>query len=241
MVTLYLCFLAGGAVLPVISFFLGSFGDSGDVDTDVDIDTDIDINPDIDMDIDTDIDLDTEVDLDADIGIHPDADVNADIHTGTDFHAGSDINIGTDTGSVISIGLFPTSLMSLSALAITFGAVGAVISLTWKSGVLTFIIALIAGYLSSVVVQSIIKTLKKVQKRNYGLDENELLLYDGKIVDTILPGQMGTVSFTTLQSQVVSYPAKAADVKLRLATGRIVKVVELKNGIIIVEPKNKYE
>lgn len=239
MVTIYLCFLAGGAVLPVVSFLLGSFGDTGDIDVDTDIDTDLDIDTDIGTDIDSDIDIETDIDTDFDM--NTDVDINATVDGNAGVPAGTDINIGTDAGSILSIGLFPSSLMSLSALAITFGAVGAVISLTWKSGILTFLIAIITGYLASVVVQTIIKTLKKVQKRNYGLDENELLLYDGKIVDTILPGQMGTVSFTTLKSQVVSYPAKAADAKLRLGTGKIVKVIELKNGIIIVEPKNKYE
>lgn len=195
--TIYLCFLAGGAVLPFISFILGELN-SG-------------------------FDMDTEVDLDVDM----------DIHTDTD--------IGADSDSIFSLGLFPTSLLALSALAVTFGALGSIMTYTGRSKGITFIIAIIAGYLASVAVQTIIKTLKRVQSNSYGINENELLLYDGKVVDAILPGQLGTVSFTTLKNVMVSYPAKCTDENVRLDTGRIVKVVELKNGIAIVEVKNKYE
>jgi len=68
-----------------------------------------------------------------------------------------------------------------------------------------------------------------------------LLLYDGKIVDTILPGQLGSVSFTTLSNVLVTYPARCADESLKLASGKVVKVIDKKNGVFIVEPKNKYE
>lgn len=208
MITVYLCFLAGGAVLPILSVLLGSLGSGSEVDADVDIDTDIDV--------------DGAMDADADIG---------------SAFSGHDL----DAGSGLSIGFLPTSLMALSALAITFGAVGSVMELLDSNPILTLVVAAIAGYLASVVVQTIIKTLKRIQKRNYGINENELLMYDGKVVDTILPGQLGTVSFHTLKEVHVSYPARCADAGLRLETGRIVKALEVSNGIFIVEPKNKYE
>jgi hypothetical protein len=194
-ITLYLCFLAGGAVLPILSALFGFLGDG--------------------MDADIDADLDVEV--------------------------GADIDPGLEVDTMFSIGLLPSSLMALSALAITFGAVGAIMSIAGKGKVITFVIALIAGYIASVFIQTIVKTLKKIQKRNVGIDENELLLYDGKVVDTILPGQLGTVSFVTLQEVRVSYPAKCSDAGLKLETGKIVKAIEIKDGIFIVEPKNKYE
>ncbi len=211
MITIYLCFLAGGAVLPFISFILGSLSDG------------------IDTDVNADVDMHADVDMGTDIDTHVDIDTHADIDT------------GTDVNTIFSIGLIPTSLMSLSALAITFGAVGGIMSYNEKGKGITLVAAMIAGYIASVIVQTIIKTLKKVQNNSYVIDENELLLYDGKIVDTILPGQLGTVSFTTLKNVMVSYPAKCIDTDIRLQTGKIVKVVELKNGIVIVEAKNKYE
>ena len=210
MITVYLCFLAGGAVLPLLSVLLGSLGSGSDVDVDAEVD------------IDTDMDVDGSLDTDVDVG--------TDI-SGHDF----------DAGSILSIGFLPTSLMALSALAITFGAVGSVMELLDVNPILTFVVSAIAGYMASVIVQTIIKTLKRIQKRNYGINENELLMYDGKVVDTILPGQLGTVSFHTLKEVHVSYPARCADANLRLESGRIVKTLEVSNGVFIVEPKNKYE
>lgn len=210
MVTIYLCFLAGGAVLPFLNILLGSL--SGGSDTDIDMDTDLD--------------------------------VGGELGDGLDMEAGSDPLSGgsdLDVGSALSIGLLPTSLMSLSALAITFGAVGSVMTLTGSNSLLTFVVAAITGYITAVVVQTLIKTLKRIQKRNYGINENELLMYDGKVIDTILPGQLGTVSFYTLKHVHVSYPARCADEQLKLEAGRIVKALEVTNGIVMVEPKNKYE
>jgi hypothetical protein len=212
MVTIYLCFLAGGAVLPFLSVLLGSLGGGSDVDADVGVDTDLEL----------DTELDTDLDTEAVMGSAADS-------------------LDLDTGSGLSIGLLPTSLMSLSALAIIFGAVGSVMTMTGRGNILTFVVAAITGYIAAVMVQTIIKTLKKIQKRNYGINENELLMYDGKVVDTILPGQLGTVSFHTLKEVHVSYPARCANVQLRLETGRLVKALEVNNGIFTVEPKNKYE
>jgi len=214
-ITMYLCFLAGGAVLPILSFLFGSFGNGTDVD--VDIGADLDMNADIGVDMETGIDI------------------------GTNIDTGADIDVGEGVGNTFSIGLLPTSLMSLSALAITFGAVGGVMSFTGKGKALTFVVAVITGYLASVIIQTILKTLKKAQKESDGINENELMLYDGKVVDTILPGQLGSVSFTTLKKVLVSYPARCSDENLKLETGKIVKVIEINNGIFLVEPKNKYE
>lgn len=167
--------------------------------------------------------------------------IDADVDVDVDVDVDADIDIGSDINTMFSIGLFPSSLMSLSALAITFGAVGSIMSFTGKEKTITFVTAIITGYLASVIVQTIVKSLKKAQKRSYGINENELLLYDGKVVDTILPGQLGTVSFITITNILVSYPARCSDERLKLETGKIVKANELKDGIFIVEPKNKYE
>ncbi|HKL99169.1 MAG TPA: hypothetical protein VJZ06_04615 [Mobilitalea sp.] len=227
MITMYLCFLVGGAVLPFVSTLFGFFSDGVDTDVGADMDVDVDLDFDVDLgvDVDTGLDLDTDLDVDTEIG----------------SGSGVDMGTGADSGGFISIGLFPSSLMSLSALAITFGAVGAIRSYGEKGIIVTLVIALIAGYVASVIVQSLIKTLRKVQKRNDCASENEIVLYDGKVIDTILPGQLGTVSFLTLNNILVSYPAKCKDEMLKLETGRIVKAIELKNGVIIIEPKNKYE
>lgn len=230
MLTLYICFLAGGAVLPVISFILGFVNNL--TDADVDVDTDIDVDTDLDLDMDADIDISTDLDADADLDLDADPDADMD----TDMVVGSEL-----IESAFTLALFPTSLMSLSTLAIVFGAIGSIMTLTGKGAILSFIIAVISGYLASITVQTILKTLKRVQTRNSAINENELMLYDGTVVDTILPGQMGSVSFVSLSNIRVNYPSRCADESLKLSTGRAVKVKEIKNGIMIVEPKNKYE
>ena len=168
MTIMYLCFLAGGSVLPFISVIFGFFGDG--IDTDIDADFSADIN----------------------------TDINTELDVGAGVDAGADYDIGAGLGSSFSLGLWPSSLMSISAMAIAFGAVGGIMSYTGKGKLITFVVAFVCGYVASVIMQTIVKSLKKIQRRNYGTKENELLLYEGKIVDTILPGQLGTVSFTTL-------------------------------------------
>lgn len=207
MLTFYLCFLAGGVVLPLLNTVLGFFSDGIDSDTDVDIDTE----------------------------------VGGDIQSATDADMDIDTDVGFDGEPILALSLLPTSLLSLSGLAIIFGATGALMTIGNWSKILTFILASIFGYLASVIIQTIIKTLKRIQTRSSVINENELLLYDGKIVDTILPGQLGTVSFLTLKNVLVSYPAKCDDSSLKLEPGRIVRAKEIVNGVFIVEPKNKYE
>ncbi len=225
MLTFYLCFLAGGVVLPLLNLIMGflSGGFDPEVDTDLDIDTDFDI--DTKFDIDTEFEIDTEPGADA--GTNPGAGTESDADPGGE--------------GVLSISLIPTSLLALSALAIAFGATGALMTLGNRSWLLTLVLSVIFGYLASMVIQTLIKTLKKIQTRSSGINENELLLYDGKVVDTILPGQLGTVSFMTLKNVLVSYPAKCEDASLRLEAGRVVRAKVFENGIFTVEPKNRYE
>lgn len=213
MLTFYLCFLAGGIVLPLISFIMGSLSNGADAG------------------------LDTDVSMNSDLDIDPGVDAN----TGADTNLGPEVDPGVGSETMFSLGLIPTSFLSISALAIIFGAVGAIMTRAGNGKLLTLIIAALSGYFASVVVQTLIKSLKKIQTINYGIDEKELMLYDGKVIETILPDQLGAVSFVTLKNIRVSYPARCADKSLKLSSGKIVKVVEYKNGIFIVEPKNKYE
>lgn len=211
MLTFYLCFLAGGVVLPIVSAFFGFFGDGADSD----------VTADVDMDVGTEHGF--------------------GIEGGFKFDRLPDTDLGTTGSGFLSVGFLPTSLMALSSLAFVFGAVGSILIYFGNGRLLSFILALFTGYLASVIVQTIVKSLRKVQTKYYGISESELLLYDGRVVDTILPGQLGTVSFTTLKNISVSYPARCMDKSLKLSTGKIVKLTELREGVAIVEPKNKYE
>lgn len=235
MLTMYLCFLAGGLVLPVISTIAGVLGGGADADADVDVDLDLDADMDVDFDLDADMDVGLDADLDGDM------EIITEVVAGKTMDLEAKLGVDPISESALSIGLIPSSLMSLSALAIFFGATGSIMLYKGRGKVITFLVSLVIGYFASVIVQTIVKTLKKLQVRHYGIHENELLLYDGKVVDTILPGQLGTVSFRTLKNVLVSYPARCSDDSLRLEAGKIVRAIEIKDGIVIVEPKNKYE
>ncbi len=211
MLTFYLCFLAGGVVLPIVSAIFGFFQDS--------------------------VDTDATTEVDMDVGTEHDFGLEGASHL--DNLPESDIGVTGD--GFLSIGFLPTSLMALSTLAFVFGAVGSIFTYYEYGKLLSFVLALVIGYLASVIVQTIVKSLRKVQTKYYGISETELLLYDGKVVDTILPGQIGTVSFTTLKNVSVSYPARCLDQDLKLSTGKIVKLTEFREGVAIVEAKNKYE
>lgn len=227
METLYLCFMAGGAVLPIISAIGGALGGHSDIDANADVHADIHADVHTDMHIDHHIDIGGHHHID--IG-HHDGDVGG--------HSG-DIDSHLDSG--LAIGLIPTSFIALSALSLVFGTVGELMTIGNKGKILTLVVALVSGYLASVIVQSTIKTLKRLQVRNYGVKENEVLAYDGTIIDTILPGAIGSVSFTTLKGVMVSFPARCVDKEAKVQAGKVVVVKELVDGICYVELKNKYE
>lgn len=213
MQTVYICFLVGGAIIPLISTILSIF--DGHADFDGNIDTEIT----------TDTDIGGVID-DVDVGIDSHIDCDCDLHTG---------------GGGVVLGLFPTSLIALSAVSAFFGLVGTVMSASGYNRVLTIVVSIIVGYIAGVIAQTIIKSLKKIQVRNYGINTNEVLAYDGKVVDTILPGKLGTVSFTTLKGILVSYQAKCIDETKKIEAGKIVRVIELQGNVCIVDLKNKYE
>lgn len=231
MMTVYLCFLAGGAVLPLISFVFGFLGHGTDVDSGMDFDA----APDLHMDIPPSMDVDVSMDADTGFGTAGHSDLDLSTAAGIDGDPGQGIH------SMLALGLLPASSMALSTLAIVLGMIGSIMTYKGVAGIITLPVAIAAGYVAAVIVQSFIKTLRRIQVDNTGIDEKELILYDGTVVDTILPGQLGTVSFLTLKNIRVSYPAKCVDEEIRLPAGRVVRVVEKRNGIFIVEPKNKYE
>lgn len=169
MLTLYICFLAGGAVLPITSFLFGLINNF--LDADVDVDADVDA---VDVDVNTGPDLDAELDTVSEL--EADSDIDTDIDSGA--------NVVGAANSALSIALFPSSLMSISTLAIVFGAIGSIMTMKGKGALITLIIAAVSGYLVSITVQSILKTLRRIQTRNGTINENELMLYDGKVVDS---------------------------------------------------------
>lgn len=143
------------------------------------------------------------------------------------LHIDVSINIG-GTG----LCLLPLSIQSICAGLLVFGATGMML-IDGKNRVLCNIIAIAFGYLVSIIVQTLIRKLKKIENTTYSTDE--LLLFDAKVVNTIVVGGFGSVSITTLDGITSSYPAKAKDPTLSIHQDTKVRVLYFEKNIAIVE------
>lgn len=128
--------------------------------------------------------------------------------------------------------LLPFSIQSICAGLLVFGAVGKM--LIHKSNqLLCIIIAVVLGYLVAIIIQSLIHKLKKIENTTYS--KEQLLLFDAKIVNTIVPGGFGSVSITTLDGITTSYPAKAAVPTEGIRQDTKVRILYFEKNVAIVE------
>ncbi|WP_310602062.1 hypothetical protein [Anaerosporobacter sp.] len=130
------------------------------------------------------------------------------------------------------VSLLPFSIQSICAGLLVFGAVGKML-IHKENQVLCIVIAVALGYLMAIVVQTLIHKLKKIENTTY--TKEELLLFDAKIVNTIIPGGFGSVSITTLDGITTSYPAKSANTLEGIRQDTKVKVLYFEKNIAIVE------
>ena len=108
--------------------------------------------------------------------------------------------------------------------------------------VLTNVISVAAGYVAAVIVHTFIKKLKKVENTTYS--KEQLLLFDAKVVNTILPGSFGSISVSTFDGITNSFPAKAEDPHETIRQDEIVSIVRFERNVAIVKIKDlarKYE
>lgn len=134
--------------------------------------------------------------------------------------------------------LLPFSVQSICAGLLVFGALGKM--LIHKSNqTLSIIIAVAFGYLVAVIVQTLIHKLKQVENTTYS--KEQLLLFDAKIVNTIIPGGFGSVSITTLDGITTSYPAKSVVSNEGIRQDTKVRVLYFEKNVAIVEKVDEYE
>ena len=72
----------------------------------------------------------------------------------------------------------------------------------------------------------------------------QLLLYDAKVINTIVANGYGSISVTTLDGITSSYPAKAEEGSISIRQDSIVSIVRFDKNIAIVKEKDlikKYE
>lgn len=138
------------------------------------------------------------------------------------------------------VSLLPFSMQSISAALLTFGVVGKLI----YSGDNLLLANCIAGgsaYVMAVIIQSLIRRLKKEEHSTYSTEQ--LLLFDAKVVNTIVEGGFGSICIVTPDGVSRTYPAKAENAALRISSNTAVRVLYFDSNVAIVEevvPVGKY-
>ena len=155
----------------------------------------------------------------------------------TDLDFDFDIDIGD-----FEICFLPFSIHSICSGLLVFGAAGKVLQGKYTT-VIVALISLGIGYIVSILVQTMIHRLKKVENTTYSTEQ--LMLYDATVVNTIVKGGFGSISITTADGITTNYPAKAEDPEVSIRQGTVVSLVSFEKNMAIVKKKvsleEKYE
>ncbi|SFR68962.1 hypothetical protein [Anaeromicropila populeti] len=149
--------------------------------------------------------------------------------------SGFDFNLSFHIGG-IEFCYLPFSLQCVSAGLLIFGCMGKIFY-NGHNTVVVNIAAGAAGYVIAIILQTLIRTLKNISHTTYA--KEELLLYDGKVINTIVKGGFGSVSITTLDGITTNYPAKAAEKDAVIRQDSIVRIIRFDRNVAIVEKKQK--
>lgn len=148
-----------------------------------------------------------------------------------DFGIGVDVSIGI---CGIDFCILPFSLQCLSAGAVIFGGVGKIMY-NGHNLILVNAVAGVSGYLVAVMFQSLIHKLKKIENTTYA--KEDLLLFDGKVINSIMKGGYGSVSVTTFDGITTKYPAKALNKEDYIKQDTIVRIDHFDKNIAYVKVK----
>ncbi|MBR3772583.1 MAG: hypothetical protein IKL07_09970 [Clostridium sp.] len=150
----------------------------------------------------------------------------ADIGSGVDFSIGI---------CGIDFCILPFSLQCLSAGAVMFGGVGKI--LYDKDNLLMAnVIAGSAGYLVAVLFQTLVHKLKKIENTTYA--KEDLLMFDAKVVNSIVKGGYGSIRIATYDGISTVYPARAISGKY-IKQDTIVKIDHFEKNVAYVRVKEK--
>lgn len=155
------------------------------------------------------------------------------VFDGLDIDLDFDIDIGD-----ASLSVFPFSIQSICAGLLVFGGVGKLVN-NGENVVTANIIGVLSGYVAAVLIHTLIRRLKKVENTTY--KKEELMLFDAKVVNTIVAGGFGSISVSTYDGITGTYPAKAEDVKEALKQGTVVEIVRFDKNVAIVRDKRSLE
>lgn len=153
------------------------------------------------------------------------------------------LDIGSDFGLEIGdtcVSLLPLSIHSISAALLGFGAVG---KLVYRGNNLavSVVAAGVSGYVLAVLIQTLIQKLKRTEHTTYSTEQ--LLLFEAKVVNTIVEGGFGSICIRTPDGVSRTYPAKAADTSLRMKSETQVRILRFEKDVAIVDeilPVSRY-
>lgn len=123
------------------------------------------------------------------------------------------------------VSFLPISGTSICGGLAIFGAVGLMVN--------NIIISIVCGYIFAVIIQTVIRKLKKAS--SYAIDKNDLYMYKGKIVSPIINGHGGCVLFRTLNGTQVKYSCKLDNSKDRVEVGTVVNLIRFEDNIAVIE------
>jgi membrane protein implicated in regulation of membrane protease activity len=220
-------FVIGGILLGA-SLFLG--GHDTDADADVDADAHVDLDAHMDLDADADVDVDVEADVDAD------ADADADAHVDGD----GDLHFDGSHGVSLSDFWIPfLSIRFWVFFLCFFGVTGIVLTLLALAGKWgTLITALSMGIVTGFAAAFVIQRLKKAEV-GLAVTEEEFRGKEAKVLLPIEPESRGKVRLE-MRGQTVDLIA-TVDGDRPVEKGRTVLVIDLKEGVALVEPAPELE
>lgn len=149
----------------------------------------------------------------------------------------ADLSFGIDVGD-FEVCFLPFSVHSICAGLLVFGAAGKVLDGRFTVAAV-IAIAVGIGYTVSILVQTLIHRLKKVENTTYSTEQ--LMLYDAKVINTIVKGGFGSISITTTDGITTNYPAKAENPEISIKQGTIVSLVSFEKNLAIVKEKETLE
>lgn len=153
------------------------------------------------------------------------------------------VDIGGDFSVEIGdtcVSLLPLSIHSISAALLGFGAVGKLIY-RGDNLLLSVVAAGVSGYILAVLIQTLIQKLKRTEHTTYSTEQ--LLLFEARVVNTIVKGGFGSICISTPDGVSRTYPAKAADASMRITGRTQVRILRFEKGVAIVDevlPVNRY-
>ena len=217
-------FIIGGILLGA-SLFLG--GHDTDADHDLHVEADVDADVDADADVDLDADADADVDADADADADHDASADGDVDAGTHGVSLSDFWI-----PFLSVRFWVFFLCF-------FGVTGIVLTLLALAGKwATLVTAVGMGTVTGFAAAFIIQRLKRAEV-GLAVTEEDFRGREAQVLLPIEAGERGKIRLE-VRGNTVDLVARC-DGERSIGTGRTVLVIEIEDGVALVEPAPELE